>query len=125
MALDAPDFRLQGDCHRLQQVFWNLLKNASKFTPEGGEIRIASRNEPGRIVVEVTDTGIGFAAEDAGRIFQAFEQANAEVTRQFGGLGLGLAISKATVDAHDGVLRAASPGRGAGATFTVELPLPV
>ena len=82
-----------------------------------------TRNEPGRIVVEVSDTGIGFEPEAATRIFEAFEQANAEVAREFGGLGLGLAISKATVDAHGGTLRARSEGRNRGATFTVELPL--
>ena len=101
----------------------NLLKNAGKFTPEGGAVHVTSRNEPGRIVVEISDTGIGFDAEVATRIFDAFAQASLEVTRQFGGLGLGLAISKATVDAHEGALSARSEGRNQGATFTVELPL--
>jgi signal transduction histidine kinase len=108
---------------RLQQVFWNLLKNASKFTPDGGAIRVTSRNEPGRVLVEIADNGVGFELHDAERIFDAFAQANRAVTREFGGLGLGLAISKATVDAHGGMLRATSPGPGKGATFTVELPL--
>ena len=121
--LAATQTRLSGDFPRLQQVLWNLLKNASKFTPEGSAIRLSSRDEPGRIVVEVTDTGIGMDAEVLGRIFNAFEQANVAITRQFGGLGLGLAIAKATVDAHGGQLHASSPGRGQGATFTVSLPL--
>ena len=125
VALDAAEHNLQGDTTRLQQVFWNLLKNASKFTPDGGSIRITSRNEPGRVVVEISDTGIGFEAEAATRIFDAFTQANDEVMQKFGGLGLGLAISKATVDAHGGSLRARSEGRGQGAIFTVELPLSV
>ena len=124
VALDAGEHQLQGDATRLQQVFWNLLKNASKFTPERGSIRVASRNEPGRLVVEISDTGIGFEAEVVTRIFDAFTQASAEVTRKFGGLGLGLAISKATVDAHGGTLQARSEGKNRGATFVVSLPLP-
>ncbi len=123
LALEATAHEVQGDATRLQQVFWNLLKNASKFTPEGGTIYIKTRNAPGRIVVEVADTGIGFDAEVATRIFDAFAQASVEVTRRFGGLGLGLAISKATVDAHEGTLSAHSAGLNQGATFTVELPL--
>jgi two-component system CheB/CheR fusion protein len=121
--LEASRSRLEGDFMRLQQVFWNLLKNASKFTPEGGLIRVTSRNEPGRVLVEISDNGVGFEPEDAERIFDAFTQANRAVTREFGGLGLGLAISKATVDAHGGRLHATSPGPGKGAAFTVELPL--
>ena len=124
VTLDAAEHRIHGDATRLQQVFWNLLKNASKFTPEKGSIRLASRNEPGWLVVEVADTGIGFEPEAATRIFDAFIQANAEVTRQFGGLGLGLAISKATVDEHGGTLEARSEGKNRGATFIVSLPLP-
>ncbi len=123
VTLDAANDRLSGDSARLQQVFWNLFKNASKFTPEGGAIRIRSRNEPGRIVVEVTDSGIGMEAAALERIFTPFEQANPSITREFGGLGLGLAIAQGTVVAHGGELRASSPGQGQGATFTVSLPL--
>ena len=123
VTLAAAEHQVHGDATRLQQAFWNLLKNASKFTPKGGAIHVASRNEPGRIVVEITDTGIGFDAEVATRIFDAFSQASLEVTRQFGGLGLGLAISKATVDAHGGTLHARSDGHNQGATFTMALPL--
>ena len=108
---------------RLQQVFWNLLKNAAKFTPDGGSIRLTSRNEPGRIVVTVVDTGIGFEAGVAEQIFEPFGQASVAVTQKFGGLGLGLAIAKAAVDGHGGELRARSSGPGKGATFTVVLPL--
>ena len=121
--LTANRSHLEGDFMRLQQVFWNLLKNASKFTPQGGSICVTSRNEPGLLVVEISDTGVGFAPEDAEKIFDAFTQANRAVTREFGGLGLGLAISKASIDAHHGRLRATSPGPGKGATFTVELPV--
>ena len=128
-ALEAVTHELFGDFKRLQQVFWNLLKNASKFTPEGGNISVRSRTEiasgttASQIVVEVTDTGIGFDAEAAERIFDAFTQANERITQEFGGLGLGLAIAKATVDAHGGSIRGTSPSRGRGATFTVTLPL--
>ena len=116
--------RLDGDPARLQQVFWNLLKNASKFTPTGGAIEIRARcQEGGEATVEVTDTGIGLEAGAAERIFNPFEQASTSITRQFGGLGLGLAIAKATVEAHGGVLSVSSPGLGQGATFAVRLPL--
>ena len=112
-----------GDRTRLQQVFWNLLKNASKFTPKGGVIRIQSRNQRDRIVALVSDNGIGIEAQALPLIFGSFSQASEEVTRQFGGLGLGLAISQATIDAHSGTLRAESQGHNQGATFSVELPL--
>jgi len=127
-ALEAAMHELSGDFKRLQQVFWNLLKNASKFTPEGGDITIRSRNEVAssgdaqHIVVEVIDVGIGFDAEAAERIFNAFTQANEFIAQEFGGLGLGLAISKATVDAHGGTIWGTSPGVRQGATFTVSLP---
>lgn len=125
VALDAPVHRLTGDCTRLQQVCWNLLKNASKFTPEGGAITIRSRagKREDCVEVEVSDTGIGMDAGVVERIFHPFEQADLSITKQFGGLGLGLAISKAVVAGHGGELRAASPGRGRGATLTVSLPL--
>ncbi len=121
--LTARPHHLTGDSMRLQQVFWNLLKNASKFTPQDGDIELVTRSEDGRIIVEVTDNGIGFEGEAAAKIFDAFEQADEMVAREFGGLGLGLAISKATVDAHGGELTAKSLGRGKGATFTVTLPV--
>ena len=121
--LRAKKHSLLGDATRLQQLFWNLLKNASKFTPNGGEISVVSRNKAGQIIVEVSDTGVGFEPEAATRIFEAFEQATPETAREFGGLGLGLAIAKATADAHGGSLQAHSAGRNKGATFTVDLPL--
>jgi PAS domain S-box-containing protein len=116
----AAERHVQADSARLQQVFWNLLKNAVKFTPQGGHIRVMTRNpEPGKIEVAVIDPGIGISAEDLPRLFDAFEQGNPEITRTFGGLGLGLAISRALVDQHGGTLTGLSPGRGQGATFTV------
>jgi len=113
-----------GDPARLSQVFWNLLKNAVKFTPPGGTIHVRTTNRPadGALVCTVADTGIGIEPDAIGRIFAAFEQEDRHVTRQFGGLGLGLAITKALVDFHGGAIEAASDGKGRGATFTVTLP---
>ena len=123
MALDAAQHRVNGDFARLQQALWNLLKNAAKFTPEKGAISLRTRNEPGRVVVEVTDTGMGMEPETLARVFRPFEQADASITRLFGGLGLGLAIAKGTAEAHGGELHASSPGLHQGATFTLSLPL--
>jgi two-component system CheB/CheR fusion protein len=121
--LEAAEHRIRGDVQRLQQVFWNILKNASKFTPVKGAITVSSRNESDRVVVEVRDSGVGFAPETAERIFDVFEQGNRNITAQYGGLGLGLAIAEASVKAHGGSIRAASDGPGTGATFTLELPI--
>ena len=121
--LSASADRLHGDADRLQQVIWNLLRNASKFTHDGGGIRIRSWNEPGRILVAVSDSGIGIDAEALPKIFDAFTQASVSITRRFGGLGLGLAIAHAIVLAHGGELHVASEGTGCGATFTISLPV--
>ncbi len=114
---------VNADSARLQQVFWNLLKNATKFTPPGGLVEMRRWTEGDRVIVEVRDTGVGIAPEALGRIFHAFEQAERATARQFGGLGLGLAISKALVELHGGTVSATSAGPGCGATFTVSLPL--
>jgi signal transduction histidine kinase len=120
--LRAAADRVTGDPARLEQVFWNLLKNAIKFTPEGRRIVVRTANpEGGRVRVEVVDHGVGIDPTALPRLFNAFEQGNAAVTHQFGGLGLGLAISKAVVDLHGGTIRAESSGPGAGSTFVVEL----
>ena len=113
-----------GDAARLQQVFWNLVKNAIKFTPAGGSVRLVTRcgGAGAPLRAEVTDTGAGIAADVLPRIFEPFEQGGENVTRQFGGLGLGLAISKAMIEAHGGTLTATSGGPGRGATFAVEMP---
>ena len=114
---------LRGDPARLQQVFWNLLRNAIKFTPAGGRVTIRTRDETGgRLRVQVSDSGIGIQPEALLRIFHAFEQAGAGEEHRFGGLGLGLAIAHAIVDLHDGTIRAESAGLGQGATFVIELP---
>jgi two-component system CheB/CheR fusion protein len=121
--LEMGEATLAGDALRLQQVFWNLLKNASKFTPEGGTVSLVARKEAGRLRVEVRDTGIGFPPDAGARIFDPFVQANDSISRIYGGLGLGLAICKAAVEAHGGTIRAESGGEGTGAVFTVELPV--
>jgi len=121
--LAAERHVVAGDASRLQQVVWNLLKNASKFTPSQGEIRVATSNVADRFVLVVADTGIGISAEALPLIFDAFAQEGQWVTSEFGGLGLGLAIAKATVEAHHGTLVVDSGGRNQGATFTVTLPL--
>ena len=114
---------MAADSARLQQVFRNVLENAIKFTPEKGTIRVtAGPNAQGRWEMRVRDNGIGIPEEALRRIFDAFEQASANVTRQFGGLGLGLAISKALVELHHGSIRAESAGPGHGSTFIVDLP---
>lgn len=117
-----PD-ELVGDSDRLQQVFWNLVKNASKFTPERGEIKIATRNDRDTLVIEVTDDGRGIPADALENIFEPFQQASPTITREFGGLGLGLAIAKGIVDAHGGEISASSNGANQGAMFTVRLPV--
>lgn len=120
--LNASLCTVPADPARMQQVFWNLLKNAVKFTPAGGRIVISTRNEPGgRIVAEVRDTGVGIDPSFIGRIFDAFEQGSPEITRHFGGLGLGLAIAKALVDAHSGTIQAESNPQIGGAAFAVTL----
>jgi PAS domain S-box-containing protein len=125
VALAREDHRLWADAPRLTQVFWNLLSNAVKFTPPGGAIRLRSTVEPRarELTVEVRDTGIGIETDVLPRIFEAFEQTDRRITRKFGGLGLGLAVSRAIVDLHGGRLTAASEGRGRGAVLTVHLPL--
>jgi PAS domain S-box-containing protein len=118
---EAREHHCWADAARLQQVFWNLIKNAAKFTPQGGSLDLSTRNNDAhQIIIEVTDNGIGIAPELLPRIFDAFEQGGG-VTSKFGGLGLGLAISKRVVDMHSGTIEARSEGPGLGATFVVTL----
>ena len=120
--LKAKQVYVEGDPARLQQVFWNLVKNSVKFTPEGGRVTMATLNiSPNEIEIRITDTGIGVESDKIGKIFNAFEQGQTSITRRFGGLGLGLAISKAMVDAHRGKIRVESPGKDKGTTFIVDL----
>ena len=132
--LDPDVLDVVGDGSRLQQVFWNLLNNATKFTPEGGQIYVRTENVAGsgagdeRVRVTVRDTGVGIEKEALERIFDAFEQARpveeseSSFTRRFGGMGLGLAICRTLVKHHHGAICAHSDGKGKGSTFVVELP---
>ncbi len=122
VSLEAEKHQIEGDRMRLEQAFWNLLKNASKFTPEKGEIRVESRNKGDYLLVTVSDAGDGIDPCVMAAIFEPFEQGSVDITRKHGGLGLGLAIAKAVVEAHGGELRAESPGRGKGSIFTIDLP---
>jgi PAS domain S-box-containing protein len=120
--LSAAKFHVHGDGARLQQVFWNLLSNAHKFTPIGGTVTLKTSNpRDGVVRVEVTDTGRGIEPDILPRVFDAFEQGEASTARQFGGLGLGLAIARQIVAAHGGEIHAYSEGKGCGSTFAVEL----
>src|SRR5438445_4332847 len=120
--LEAKEHHIRADCIRLQQVFWNLINNAVKFTSPGGEITVRTFNDKqARFHFEIVDTGIGIEPQRVASLFQPFEQADPSVTRQFGGLGLGLAISKRLVDLHGGQIEAESRGRSFGATFKVTL----
>jgi signal transduction histidine kinase/CheY-like chemotaxis protein len=127
--LSAENDYVNGDPARLQQVFWNLIKNGVKFTSPGGKIIVETTNlSDDRIAIRTTDTGIGIGGEKIAKIFNAFEQGQSSITRKFGGLGLGLAISKAMVRAHGGTISVESEGAGKGATFSVILntvPAPV
>ena len=117
---------VMGDPRRLKQLFWNLLSNAIKFTPSGGRITVRVTQEPGGTMrIEVADTGIGIEPEKVPLLFNAFEQGSTKITRQFGGLGLGLAIVRAITELHGGHVWAESNGMGHGSTFVVELPLAV
>jgi CheY-like chemotaxis protein/anti-sigma regulatory factor (Ser/Thr protein kinase) len=118
------DIVINGDPDRMQQVIWNLLSNAVKFSEADSEVRVAVTTDDAVAQVSVTDHGRGIAAEFLPHVFDRFRQADAATTRRYGGLGLGLAIVKQLVEMHGGTVRAASPGLGRGATFTVTVPAP-
>jgi len=133
-AADAKKVRLQcmidpragpvsGDPDRLQQVVWNLVSNAVKFTPKGGQVQVRLERANSHIEIVVADTGIGISPEFLPLVFERFRQADSGPTRKAGGLGLGLAIVRHLVEMHGGTVHAASPGEGQGATFTVRLPV--
>jgi PAS domain S-box-containing protein len=127
LSAEADLAHINADPVRLKQVVWNLVKNAVKFTPIGGSITVRTRNEASsdgqteKLVIEVIDTGIGIEPAFLGRIFDPFQQGEISITRQFGGLGLGLAISRGIVEGHGGSLTAESPGKDRGTTFRVAL----
>jgi signal transduction histidine kinase/ActR/RegA family two-component response regulator len=120
--LQAADSWVAADAAKFQQIIWNLLKNAIKFTPEGGEIRISSANDkPAGLTIAIRDSGIGIEPEAIGRVFNPFEQGGQSFQKRHGGLGLGLAISKAIAIGHGASLVATSDGRGRGATFCLTM----
>ncbi len=129
LALDAtiaPDLdAITGDPGRLQQVVWNLLANAIKFTPHGGSVRLTLARAPAHVEIAVADTGAGIDPAFLPHVFDRFRQADASMTRRFGGMGLGLSIVRHLVELHGGTVHAESAGEGLGATFTVRLPLAV
>lgn len=114
--------RVLGDASRLQQVVWNLISNAIKFTPQGGRVDVRLERGASFVRIKVIDTGEGIAAEFMPYLFDRFRQADGSSTRRHGGLGLGLALVRHLVELHGGTVRADSPGTGAGSTFTVRLP---
>jgi signal transduction histidine kinase len=112
-----------GDPDRLQQIVWNLLANAIKFTPARGSVKIAARREDSMVTIRVEDTGAGISSEHLVLVFERFRQVDSSTTRAHGGLGLGLAIVRHLAEAHGGTVHATSEGLGKGSTFTVILPL--
>lgn len=120
--LRAAAHHVAADAPKFQQIIWNLLKNAIKFTAEKGAITVSSSNQtPQSLTIRVTDSGIGIEPEMMGRIFNRFEQGDRSFQRRFGGLGLGLTISKSLAEAHGGMLVAESEGRGRGASFLLRM----
>src|SRR5262249_5392502 len=121
--LDTYSGTLLGDAERLQQVVWNLVSNAVKFTERGGKVQIHLERIDSHLELSVADTGRGIADEFLPYVFDRFRQAESSTTRRYGGLGLGLAIVRHIVELHGGTVSAASEGLERGATFSVELPL--
>ena len=120
--LEQPQLSINADGDRLQQVLWNLLTNALKFTPKGGTIAISAERVGSEVQVQVEDSGEGMPAALLPHVFEPFRQADASTTRRHGGLGLGLSLVKQIVAAHGGTVEATSAGLGRGATFLVRLP---
>ena len=123
LLLDSPAGQVSGDPHRLQQVVWNLVSNAIKFTPKGGRVMVQLERVNSYVEITISDTGQGIAPEFLPYTFDRFRQADATTTRTHGGLGLGLAIVRQLVELHGGTVRVDSAGEGQGATFAISLPL--
>jgi signal transduction histidine kinase len=121
--LPATACYINGDSDRLQQIVWNLLSNAVKFTPAGGSVRVTVREHDGAYEIDVTDSGMGISKEFLPHVFERFRQADGSLTREYGGLGLGLAIVQELSELHGGSVHVVSEGLGRGSTFTVRLPL--
>ena len=113
---------VEGDENRLRQVFWNVVSNALKFTPEGGAVSLSTRFDGTHAIVEIVDTGVGIAPSFLPHVFDKFRQEDGTHTREHSGLGLGLAIARQFVELHDGTISAASAGRGRGSSFLVRIP---
>jgi signal transduction histidine kinase len=107
----------------MQQILWNLLSNAIKFTPAGGRVTVSVRRAASGVEIAVSDTGIGIARADLPYVFQRFWQAHTGASREFGGLGIGLALARHLVELHGGDITVESAGAGQGSTFTVTLPM--
>ncbi len=122
-SIDPNAGPISGDPDRLQQIVWNLVSNAVKFTPKGGRIQVRVERVASQVDIVVSDTGIGIKPEFLPHLFERFRQADSTTTRHFGGLGLGLAIVRHLVELHGGTVEAISDGEGKGATFRVRLPL--
>lgn len=120
---EAQHCLIVGDATRIQQIVWNLLTNAVKFTAKGGHIGLGIRDEKSKILIEVRDDGIGIEPEFLPYVFDRFRQEDSSFTRRFGGLGLGLNIARQLAELHGGSIDVASAGKGKGATFTVRLPI--
>jgi signal transduction histidine kinase len=123
VVLDPAEAVIQGDSMRLEQVFWNVLKNASKFTPEKGEIYVQSQVDAEQITITIRDSGRGIDQASLLNIFDPFTQADLSIAREFGGLGLGLSLARAIVEGHGGSIDAQSDGSGQGSIFSIRLPL--
>jgi signal transduction histidine kinase len=121
--LDGVEAPILGDPGRIQQVLWNLLTNAVKFTPRGGRIRVELRRADAEAVLSVADTGAGIRPEFMPFLFERFNQADSSTTRRYGGLGLGLSLVRDLVELHGGTVAAQSDGEGRGTTFAVRLPI--
>ena len=121
MDFGADRHHVWADAVRLQQVFWNLINNAVKFTKKNGRITVRTVNEDRRFVFQITDTGVGIEPEQLDRIFQAFEQGERSISRRFGGLGLGLTISKRLLELQGGTMTVHSEGLNRGASFKLSL----
>ena len=123
--IDPDAGPIRGDPARLQQIVWNLLSNAIKFTEKGGTVQLALQRVNDHVEISVADSGSGIKPEFLPHVFDRFRQADASTTRHYGGLGLGLSIVKQLVELHGGTVSAQSPGKGAGSTFTVALPIAI
>ena len=123
--IDPRTGRISGDPARVQQILWNLLTNALKFTPKGGNVHVVCERVESSAAIRVSDSGVGIAADFLPHVFDRFRQADASTTRQHSGLGLGLAIVKHLVELHGGAVRADSPGAHQGSTFTITFPIAV